>query len=183
MQAMLAAGGDVWVGDETTLREFPPLRAAWAPRGTQAVVEISGRNARRVLLGALNVTTGETVQLVRERTRTADVLAGLVPLTALRPDIPKWLLWDNAPPHHPRAIRDLAATVGIELVFLPFRSPELNPCKDLWRHLKAIVAANRAYPSVNALAGHALTWLDALTPDEIRRLTGLCSYKFDWLLT
>ncbi|CCF85515.1 hypothetical protein NITHO_5080002 [Nitrolancea hollandica Lb] len=45
---VLAAGGEVWVGDETTLREFPPLRAAWSRRGQQAEVVISGRNARRM---------------------------------------------------------------------------------------------------------------------------------------
>jgi transposase len=39
--AMLAAGGEVWFGDETTLRAFPPLRAAWAKRGKQAVVVVS----------------------------------------------------------------------------------------------------------------------------------------------
>lgn len=180
---MLAAGGEVWVGDETTLREFPPLRATWARRGDQALVEISGRNARRVLLGALNVTTGEIVRVVRERSRSADVLAGLAPFATLRPAVPKLLLWDNAPPHHPHTVRELAAALGIELVFLPFRSPELNPCEDLWRHLKAIVAANRAYPAVDTLAERATVWLDTLPPDDVRRLAGLHSSKFDWLLT
>jgi hypothetical protein len=27
MSAVLAAGGEIWMGDETLLREFPPLRA------------------------------------------------------------------------------------------------------------------------------------------------------------
>jgi hypothetical protein len=36
----------VLVVDETTLRFLPPLRAAWAPRGQQAEVPISGSNAR-----------------------------------------------------------------------------------------------------------------------------------------
>ena len=72
---MLATGGEIWVGDETALREFPPLRAGWSRRGTPAVVTISGRNARRTLLGAVNATTGELVCTVRERCRTDDVLA------------------------------------------------------------------------------------------------------------
>ena len=63
----MAAGGEVWVGDETTLREFPPLRAAWSRRGQQAKVVLSGRNARRVSVGALNVTTGALMRVVRER--------------------------------------------------------------------------------------------------------------------
>lgn len=65
----MAAGGEVWFGDETTVREYPPLRAAWAKRGEPANVVISGRNSRRVLHGALNAATGELVQLIRERSR------------------------------------------------------------------------------------------------------------------
>jgi hypothetical protein len=35
--------------DWTLLRLFPPLRATWARKGTQATVPITGANAKRVL--------------------------------------------------------------------------------------------------------------------------------------
>lgn len=35
--------------DETILRLFPPLRFTWALVGQQAVVPLTGRNAKRVL--------------------------------------------------------------------------------------------------------------------------------------
>jgi hypothetical protein len=41
------------------------------------VVPISGRNARRTLCGALNVTSGDLVTTVRERGRTDDLLAAV----------------------------------------------------------------------------------------------------------
>jgi len=63
------------MGDETMLREFPPLRASGSRRGEQKHVVVSGRNPYRVLLGALNVMTGTVVRLVRERCRTADTAA------------------------------------------------------------------------------------------------------------
>jgi transposase len=141
--AMLAAGGEVWVADETALREFPPLRASWSQRGTPAVVLISGKNPRRTIFGALNVGSGELVTTVRERCRTDDVLAAVDALGRVRPAVPKLLIWDNAPPHHPHRVRDAAAAAGITLAFLPFRSPELMPLEDLWRGLKQTVAANR----------------------------------------
>lgn len=181
--ALLARGGQVWVGDETALREFPPLRAAWAKRGQQAEVVISGRNARRVLHGLLNAASGELVCVVRERSRGEDVAAALTVLGAERPATPKLLVWDNAPPHHTRVVRRAAVDAGVELAWLPFRSPELNPCEDLWRQLKRTVAANRAYPSVDELATRATTWLASLTPDDTRRYAGLASSKFDWLPT
>ena len=87
-QALLAAGGEVWVADETALREFPPLRAGWRKRGQPAVVLISGKNPRRTILGALKVTTGELVRTVRERCRTDDVLAAVATRGAVRPATP-----------------------------------------------------------------------------------------------
>ncbi len=84
-QAMLAAGGEVWVADETALREFPPLRAGWSRRGEPATVLISGRNGRRTILGALHVASGELVHTVRERGRTDDVLAAIDAFGAVRP--------------------------------------------------------------------------------------------------
>src|SRR5262245_31227668 len=123
-QAMLAAGGEVWVGDETAVREFPPLRASWSKRGMQAVVLINGRNARRVVHGALQTRTGELVRMVRARHRADDSLAFVAALGAVRPEVPKLLLWDNAPPHQPHRVRDAAQAAGITVAFLPFRSPE-----------------------------------------------------------
>jgi transposase len=180
---MLAAGGEVWVADETALREYPPLRAGWSPRGVPATVLISGKNARRTILGALHVGTGELVTTVRERCRTDDVLAAVQTLGAVRPEVPKLLIWDNAPPHHPHRVRDAAREAAITLAFLPFRSPELMPLEDLWRGLKATVAANRCYPTLSELAERAVDWLATMSEEERLRRCGLPSSKFDWLLT
>ena len=181
--AMLAAGGEVWVADETALREFPPLRAGWSRCGEPAHIVISGRNRRRTILGALNVTTGELVRTVRERCRTDDVLAAVDALGAVRPQTPKLLIWDNAPPHHPHRVRDGAQAAAITLAFLPFRAPELMPLEELWRGLKAAVAANRCYASLEELAERAVGWLDTMGDEERRRRCALHSSKFDWLPT
>jgi len=181
--AVLAVGGEVWFGDETTLREFPPLRAGWARRGQQATVVISGRNARRVIVGALNIVTGTLVRVVREHGRGEDVAAGLRALGEPTPGVPRLLVWDNAPPHQARAATTAAAEQAIEILRLPFRAPELNPLEDLWRSLKGVVAANRAYEAMDDLAERALGYLDSLAPDDVLRLSGLQSSKFDWLPT
>ena len=171
------------MADETALREFPPLRAGWSKRGEPAVVIISGRNARRTVLGALNVASGELVATVRERGRTDDVLAAVAHLGAVRPAVPKLLIWDNAPPHHPHRVRDAAQQAGITLAFLPFRAPELMPLEELWRGLKQTVAANRCYASLDDLVERSLAWLAAMSEPERRRRCGLESSKFQWLPT
>jgi transposase len=177
------AGGEVWVADETTVREYPPLRAGWSKRGAQTEVVISGRNARRVICGALNIRTGELVRVIRPRSRADDVLSAVLELGSRQPDLPKLLVWDNAPPHHPTRVKTAAKLANIELVFLPFRAPELMPLEELWRGAKAVVAANRCYASIDEAASRAVAWLDDQSPEERLRRAGLRSSKFDWLPT
>ena len=136
------------------MREFPSLRAAWARRGGQATVAFSGKNSRRVLHGALNIGTGQLIRVVREQGRGADSAALVAALA-----------------------RETAEAVEIAIVPLPFCSPELMPCQDVWREIKRVVAANRAYADVDELAGHAVGWLDDFTPAELLRIAGLQSFQ------
>jgi transposase len=146
-------------------------------------VVISGRNARRVVHGALNVANGEFVTLVRERSRQDDCAAFVEALGQRRPQVPKLLVWDNAPPHHPKRVQVAAAAANIRLAFLPFRSPELMLCEDLWRLTKAVVSANRPYEAIQEQAERAVAWLAALSPFDRLLKTGLFGAKFQWLST
>jgi hypothetical protein len=112
VREVLDAGGEVWFGDETSLREFPPLRAAWSRIGEQAEVIISGRNARRTVVGFLNVLTGKLVRTVRQRGRGEDIAAGVRTLGDA--ESRRLLIWDNAPPHQARVARSMAVALGIE---------------------------------------------------------------------
>lgn len=163
----------MWFGDETTLREFPPLRASWAKRGEQREVVISGHNAQ----------TGELVPVGREASRQDDCIAFLEALAQVRPEVPKLLIWDNAPPHHPKRVLEAAEKAHLTIAWLLFHSPELNPIEDIWRLLKQAVAANRVYDSMQTLLDHALAWLKACRPESLLTRSGLNSSKFDWLPT
>jgi transposase len=187
---MVDAGGEGWFGDETTLREFPPLRACWAKVGEQREVVISGRTGRRVIHGALNAASGEFVSLIRQRSRQDDCLAFVEALAQVRPEVPKLLVWDNAPPHHPKRVAAAAQVAHITIAWLPFRSPELMPCEDLWRLAKAQVAANRPYREeqsadelVQGLAEQAVRRIAVLSPFDRLRCSGLLGSKFQWLST
>jgi transposase len=180
----------VWFGDESTVREFPPLRAAWAKVGKQQVVVVSGRNRRRVIHGALNVADGDFVSLIRERSRQDDCVAFVEDLGQHHPGVPKLLVWDNAPPHHPKRVLAAAEAAHITIAWLPFRAPELNPAEDLWRVAKGHVAANRPYHDgddsatlVQTLAEQAVATIAALSPFDRLRCAGLLGSKFQWLST
>ncbi len=145
--------GRGWFGDETTRREFPPLRAGWARRGEQQVVVVSGRNSRRVVQGARHAATGALVALVRERRRQADCAACVEALGQVRPDVPTRLVWDTAPPHHPKRVQAAAPAAPITRAFLPFRAPEVLPC-SAWRgSVAAGQGAGRRHPRLRTGPG------------------------------
>src|SRR5215218_4215013 len=167
--------------DWTLLRLFPPLRAAWARKGTQATVPITGANAKRVLFGAINLRTAHRVVLIRPRAGAADAQAFLREIRRrYRAAGTIWLLADRASAHTAARTQMLAAALGIRFLWLPKQAPELNAMDQLWRELKRLIAANRQAASADALASNAAGWVLGLTPQQARRKAGMTSPHF-WL--
>jgi hypothetical protein len=166
--------------DATILRLFPPLRRARAFRGQQADVRITGRNAKRVLFGAINPRTGHRLVASRPAMRQEDFQAFLRHLRARYGGRPLWLLLDRAPCHEAHKSRMLAGRLGIGLAWLPTQCPELNPVDHLWRELKRLIAANRQFPTIDAEAGFAASWFLGLTARQALRKAGILAEGF-WL--
>ena len=101
---------------------FPPLRACWSWRGQPKEVLLSGRNARRVVIGAMNRPTGPRLFWAREHQRAEDFPAFL---RLVHPHYRSWhvaLLWDEESSHTAGASRELATGFESELIWLPKRS-------------------------------------------------------------
>lgn len=162
------------------MRWFPPLRSVWAFRGQQAVVPITGNNAKRVLFGVLNPRTGHRLIFRRLRQRQEDFQAFLQYLRHHYPGRPIWLLLDRAPSHKAGRSQALAARLGIVLVWLPKQCSELNAMDHLWKELKRLIAANRQYHSIDEEAEQAEQWVLNLSPTEALRKAGVLSDNF-WL--
>lgn len=146
--------------DATILRLFPPLRFAWAFRGQQAKVRISGGNTKRVLFGVINPRTGHRLMFRRFGMRQDDFQAFLRYRRRHYPGRPLWRLLDRAPCHEAIKSQRLAKVLGIALLWLPKQCSELNAMDQLWKELKRLIAANRQFPtdaatkSCNKLAGY-----------------------------
>jgi transposase len=157
------------------------MRAAWARVGTPAVVPVTGRNAKRVLFGAINIQTGHRILRCRQSAGGADARAFL---SELRYRYAKartiWLLLDRAPAHTDTQTLCLAGELGIELVWLPKPWPERNAMDHLWKELKRLMAANRQAANIEQLAEEAAEWVIQLRPREALRKAGALSPKF-WL--
>ena len=162
------------------LRLFPVLRRAWALRGEQAHVAITGRNAKRVLFGAINLRTGHRVVLRRSNMQQAHFQAFLRLLREAYPGRRMALLLDEAPGHRAAKSQVLAAQLDIVLLWLPKQCSELNAMDQLWRELKGHISANYQYPTIDEHAAAAEQWIRSLTPTEALRKAGIRSKNF-WL--
>jgi hypothetical protein len=164
--------------DETDLLLFPPLRSGWAQRGEPAKVWLSGRNARHVIFGALNLRTGHRLLVPRAKGRSADYQAFV---DEVRGQYRGWhvaLLLDEDPCHTAQA--SLQCLGGMTLLWLPHRAPELNPIETLWGQTKDIISVNKQYASIDEQVERFLTQLYGLSNREALHTSGVLSENF-WL--
>jgi hypothetical protein len=166
--------------DETDLLLFPPLRAAWGRRGQALEVPLSGFNARRVLFGTVNITTGHRLFLARQRQRGEDFRAFL---PMIRRHYRGWevaVLLDEDPSHTAADSQRLAEQLRIELIWLPKRCPELNGMDHLWGHGKDHRSANKPYGAIEEQAADFVAYLQGLSNRQALRQAGILSEDF-WL--
>jgi hypothetical protein len=166
------------VEDETDLLLFPPLRAGWSLRGQPREVPISGRNARRVVFGAMNVQTAYRLFLVREHQRAVDFQAFLHLIHHYYRGWHVALLLDEDSSHTAKGSVALASELDIELIWFPKRSPHLNPMDHLWGDAKDEISANKQYATIDDQVDRFLSYLTSLPSWEA--LHGVLSKHF-WL--
>jgi DDE superfamily endonuclease len=166
--------------DETELLLLPPLRAGWAKRGQPFDVPISGRNARRVIFGAMNLRTGSRLFLARQHQRAVDFQTFL---RLVHDRYRGWhvaLLLDKDPSHTAAGSADLAEEFRMELLWLPKRSPKLNPLDTLWGQGKDVISANKQYATIDEQVERFIGHLSGLSRKEALHTSGVLSENF-WL--
>jgi hypothetical protein len=164
--------------DETDLLLFPPLRAGWSKRGEAARVWLSGRNGRRVIFGAINLRTGARVFVPRLKGRSGDFQAFLGEARSAYRGWHVALLLDEDPCHTAKA--SLREAEGMTLLWLPKRSPKLNPMDTLWGQGKDVISADKQYPAIEEQVERFLRYLRGLSNREALHTSGVLSKKF-WL--
>lgn len=96
----------------------------------------SGRQRFNVL-GALHATSLQVVTVTNDTYINAFSVAQLMCNIAVEfTDLPITLVMDNARYQRCRFVMDLATALGIELLFLPSYSPNLNLIERLWKFVK-----------------------------------------------
>jgi transposase len=89
----------------------------------------------------MNLRTGSRLFVPREKGRSGDFQAFLEEVRSRYRGWHVALLLDEDPSHTAKA--SLRAAEGMTLLWLPKRSPKLNPLETLWGQGKDIISANK----------------------------------------
>jgi len=136
----------------------------------------SGRQRLNVL-AALNAITHEVFTVENLTYITAETVCALVRrLAGSCQDIPITIILDNARYQRCALVQTVAEELGIELLFLPAYSPNLNLIERFWRFVKKQCLYSKYYPNSTAFQQAILTCIqDAPTAhqEELNRLLTL----------
>jgi transposase len=138
----------------------------------------SGRQRYNVL-GAFNAVTHELIRVTNNTYITATTVCELLhKIAALNLGMPITLVLDNARYQHCRLVQDLAPTLGIELLFLPSYSPNLNLIERLWKFVKKTVLNSRHQGSFAAFQQAIDSCLNELPTTHRPAMQTLMTLKF-----
>jgi transposase len=138
----------------------------------------SGRQRFNVL-GAWNAVTRELITITNTTVVNTDTMCELLRAVAARELIgPVTLVLDNARYQRNAVVQGLAAELGIELLFLPSYSPNLNLIERLWRFMKRKAAYGRYHPIFADFRAAVQDVLDRVSTTHANKLATLMTLNF-----
>jgi transposase len=138
----------------------------------------SGRQRFNVL-GAWNAVTRELISITNTTVVNTETMCELLRTVAARGLIgPVTMVLDNARYQRNAVVQGLAAELGIELLFLPSYSPNLNVIERLWRFMKRTAAYGRYHPTFADFQAAVQDVLDRVSTTHASKLASLMTLNF-----
>lgn len=137
----------------------------------------SGRRRYNVL-GAWNGTTRELIRVTNDTRVSSDTMIELLGRVAVQTPGPTTLVLDNARYQRCEAVTAEAKRLGVELLFLPSYSPNLNLIERLWKFTKKRALRGKHYPDFATFSGAIDDCLDRIPTDHREALASLMTLKF-----
>ncbi len=153
--------------DEAHIHQDTDLGHGWCARGERLWVASSspGLSARVSFYGLYLYNEGQVRLWPYPRANSEHTIEVLRRLRAEVPDRELILLWDGAPYHRAKAVREVAYELGIELVPLPGYSPDLMPVEALWRWLREDVTYHHCHISPEDLTRRVTAFETCINKD------------------
>jgi transposase len=151
----------LWAEDEHRLGLLPVLRRVWAPKGQRPLAQVERHYEWLYVYGFVRPKTGQSWWCLLPTVSTEAMNVALATFArdeGIGADYRAVVVLDQAGWH---TGHDLVVPEGIDMVFLPTASPELQPAERLWALVDEPVA-NRAFAK--------LEHLEAVLVDRCRTL-------------
>src|SRR4051812_12150355 len=143
--------------DEAHIHQDADLGYGWGERGQRLWVASSspGLSARVSFYGLYLYNEGQVRLWPYPRPNREHTVEVLQRLRTEAPDRTLIVLWDGAPYHRAKAVREAARALDIELMPLPGYSPDLMPVEALWHWLREDVTYHHCHASAEDLTRRA----------------------------
>ena len=138
----------------------------------------SGRQ-RYSILGAVETRDHDFVSVRTEGSVNSQSLCELIEAISLKyPGEPITLVMDNARYQHNPVVKERAIACGIELLFLPAYSPNLNLIERVWRLVRGRALRNKYFPDFVSFKQAIDSFIDSLCGTNRSLLKSIVTENF-----
>jgi len=159
----------------------PVLGYVWS--AVRVMIRAPAGRQRFNVLGALDAMTHELTMVCNDTYITASSVCELLRQVARTAGAcPVTLVLDNARYQRCRVVEELARQLGLELLFLPSYSPNLNLIERLWKFTKKECLASEYYENFAAFKGAIAGFLSTVHEryaDDLQSLLTLNFQQFE----
>ena len=161
---------EIWFQDECRIGQKNGQARIWARKGTRPRLPADQRYESAYLFGAICPARGAGAAIVMPHADTEAMQRHLDEISSsVARGAHAVLLLDRAGWH---TTGNLVIPRNISLIFLPSRSPELNPTENIWQYMRQNWLSNRVFETYEAIVDAACEAWNRLvaTPDIIHSI-------------
>ena len=137
----------------------------------------SGRQRFNVL-GAINAITKELITVTNTTYITSIQVCELLKKLAKNSTLPVTIVLDNARYQYCNLVKQCAAELNIELLFLPAYSPNLNLIERVWKFVKKECLNSKYYEKFSLFQQAIQGFLDTMHDEHHKKLSSLLTLNF-----
>ena len=145
---------------------------------TRVFVRTPSGRQRFNVLGALNAITKKLEMVTNDSYITSIQVCELLKKLAESTTLPITIVLDNARYQKCALVMELAKKLGIELLWLPTYSPNLNLIERLWKLTKKECLNSKYYTNFALFSGAISTFLTTMGSTHKKELDSLLTLKF-----
>ena len=141
LMSLMKQGKQIIYTDETSTHMWEKKTRVWMPRDNPINMRLhEDRGKSRTITGAICEDWLLMKYMIMDKTLTEtfiDFLKYICHKDFMTNPRDAYLVLDNHPVHKAKLVKEYAASVGLNLMYLPPTASELNPIERMWAYFKA----------------------------------------------